>query len=69
MMSPYEKHNLTCALRKALEEAEKMPTTTPCTACVHFRFGECAHWKQPVPSEVLEGGCEEWRFDPFSPPF
>lgn len=69
MLTPHDKLNLINALKKAVDEAEKIPTSTPCTLCAFFRFGDCAKWKSAIPANVLETGCEEWIFDLFSPPF
>lgn len=69
MLNPYQKNNLVSALKEALEEAQKMPCETPCSACVHFDVGRCKKWKEAIPATELETGCPEWRFDEFSPPF
>lgn len=62
MMSPHEKLALIALL-------EKMPTTTPCTACTYYDTGFCRSAEAKIPDDVLEVGCELFKFDPNSPPF
>lgn len=69
MLNPHDKLALINSLKKALEESEKLPTTTPCNLCVFFRDGNCSKWKERIPPEVIGVGCEEWKFDQFTPPF
>lgn len=69
MLTPHEKINLIQSLKRAIDEAEKMPTETLCNLCVFYRSGDCSKWKEKIPAEVLGSGCDAWQFDQFSPPF
>lgn len=69
MMTPHEKNNLLSALKKAYEETEKAPTTTPCVDCGFWSQGACLKWKETIPLDMRATGCEEWVFNKFSPPF
>ena len=62
MMTPHEK----AALLKLIE---KIPTTTPCNACVNWDAGNCQLCNEKIPDDVKDIGCENWKFHPDSPPF
>lgn len=68
-MTPHQKISVLKHLEDAWESINKMPTTTPCTLCVHFDFGACKLWKDAIPATFLEKGCDKWTFDKNSPPF
>lgn len=62
LMSPHEKAQL-------LRLIEKLPTTTKCFDCQYWQNSACALAGAAPPPEVLETGCEQWVFNPQSPPF
>jgi len=62
MLTPHEKLEL-------LRLMEKLPTTTPCNACRNYDCGSCQLAGETIPDDVLATGCEQWDFDPASPPF
>lgn len=62
MMSPHSKAEL-------LRLIEKIPTTTRCVDCFYFAGGFCNKWDDAIPQEVLESGCEAFKFNERSPPF
>lgn len=62
LLSPHEKQEL-------LRLIGKLPTATPCNACVNYNCGNCQLCGEPIPAEVRDVGCEEWVFHPTSPPF
>lgn len=61
MLDPYEKAALISLL-------EKMPTTTPCTACINYACGSCNLWGEPIPADAIKDGCEKWGFCDTNPP-
>lgn len=62
LLTPHEKIEL-------LRLVEKMPTTTPCNACVNYDCGYCKIPKEKIPDDIINVGCEDWQFAPNSPPF
>jgi hypothetical protein len=62
ILTPHEKLEL-------LRLMEKLPTTTPCNTCRNYDCGSCQLAGEIIPADVLESGCEQWDFDPTSPPF
>jgi hypothetical protein len=67
MWSGHDKYSALKHLERAWEEINKLPTTTPCRNCEHLSAGYCNNWKSVIPSDVLQNGCEAWKFDPQSP--
>lgn len=61
-MTPHEKLAL-------IRLIEKLPTTTPCNACVNYDAGSCQLWEDTIPKETLPNGCDNWDFSVSSPPF
>ena len=62
VMTPHEKAEL-------LRLIEKIPTLRVCPDCVSFDMGFCNKFNEPIPSEWLDKGCDEYIFDKNSPPF
>ncbi len=64
MLTPHEKQEL-------MRLVAKLPTTTPCMACVNYRAGWCGldEAAGKIPAEITPMGCESWVFSPDSPPF
>ena len=62
MLDPYEK-------RELLRLIEKMPTETPCMACVSYNCGKCMKHGEMIPIDHIKTGCDQWVFAPDSPPF
>lgn len=62
MLTPHEKMTLIALL-------EKMQTTTPCNACIHYDAGFCRDANQAIPDDIKDVGCEDWKFDHNSIPF
>lgn len=61
-LTPHEKMQLQRLI-------EKLPTTTRCVDCRNYDCGSCQLAGEMIPQEVLQDGCEQWEFDPNSPPF
>lgn len=62
MLTPHEKQQL-------LKLIEKLPTTTPCNACVNWSAGFCQLCNEKIPDDIKDAGCEAWEFSPNSIPF
>ena len=64
MLTPHEKVAL-------LRMLDKVPTTTPCTACENYRAGYCGLDESAgkIPLDIQAIGCGEWKFAPDSIPF
>lgn len=62
MLTPHEKLEL-------MRLIGKLPTATPCNLCRNYDCGSCQIAGEKIPANVLESGCEQWDFDPSSPPF
>lgn len=70
MLTPHEKITAIKILEVAIKQLENTPTTTRCFDCKNYdHLGSCAKWEEKIPDEVIETGCDEWKFDPSSPPF
>lgn len=68
-MTPHEKAATIKVLQNLLSNLETMPTTTKCIDCGHYQSGACLKWRETIPEDTLPLGCDEWVFNPFSPPF
>ena len=64
MLTPHEKLALMSLI-------DRLPTTTPCTACQNYRAGWCGLDESAgkIPADVVKAGCDNWVFAPDSPPF
>ena len=67
--TPHEKATLIALLKHLTAWIEQTPTTTPCNLCRNYDCGSCQLAGEKIPADVLESGCEQWDFDPNSPPF
>ena len=50
-------------LKKVREMIDEMQALSPCRECLDFDKGYCGHWKQNIPPEWLEIGCDNWLDD------
>lgn len=69
MISPHEKIAGIHILKSALAVLEAQKTRTQCSDCINWGGGHCKKWGEPIPAEIQSVGCDEWVFDPSSPPF
>ncbi len=66
ILPPEEKQQLIKSLRRVLDFAEGLKTSTECGKCKFMSLhGFCDIWKQQVPDEAREKGCEKFNWDGF----
>jgi len=74
-LNPIEKNKILRALERAIEcvdvqhadplkqahgIVDGIETQSPCRLCLDFSAGHCARWKQEIPPDWLEKGCDQW---------
>ena len=69
MMNPHEKIEGIRVLEAAIAQLQNTQTTTECADCESFDGGVCKRWGEQIPADTLPTGCDEWVFNPSSPPF
>lgn len=77
-LNPIEKNHILRALERAIECVDAqyadplkqahgivdgIEPQSPCRLCLDFESGHCARWKQDIPPEWLEVGCDQWLDD------
>lgn len=69
MLTPHDKLGLLALLQKVMDWLQnEVPTTTPCNLCRNWDCGRCQLADAVIPDDVKNVGCEQWDFDPNSPP-
>jgi hypothetical protein len=77
-LNPIEKNRILRSLELAIECVDaqyadplkmahaivgEIQAYSPCRLCLDFSAGHCAQWKQNIPPEWLEKGCDQWLDD------
>jgi hypothetical protein len=63
MLTPPRKERMREAFADALQYLETLPTSTPCSECIHWvtNYGSCGKWGAVPPPEARATGCESWE--------
>lgn len=68
-LNPRDHHYMVVQIKFLLRYVESQETTTPCAECLFNKNGLCDIWKETIPDESKEIGCDKFLYNELGVPF